>query len=54
MSVVAISLVELREMVRISPDAPAKESNLSELELRPYKTCANDLQQKGLRRVRII
>lgn len=33
MSVVAISLVELREMVRLSPGLPAKESNLSELEI---------------------
>lgn len=34
MSVVALRLVELRERVRIMPDAPAEESSLSELELK--------------------
>ena len=33
MSIVAISLVELREMVRICPDAPAEKSNLTEFEI---------------------
>jgi Transposase DNA-binding/Transposase Tn5 dimerisation domain len=33
MSVVAISLVELREMVRVCPEAPAEESNLSRFEI---------------------
>jgi len=34
MSVVALRLIDLRERVRIMPDAPAKESGLNELELK--------------------
>lgn len=34
MSVVALRLVDLREVLRINPDAPAEESGLSDLELK--------------------
>ena len=34
MSVVALRLIELREILRIDPDAPAQESGLDELEIK--------------------
>ncbi len=34
MSVVAVSLVELRELVRLRPDAPVKEANISHFEVK--------------------
>jgi hypothetical protein len=40
-SVVALRLIELRERVRIAPDAPAQASGLSELELNVLRTALN-------------
>lgn len=40
-SVVALRLIDLRERVRIAPDAPAQESGLSELELEVLRTTLN-------------
>jgi hypothetical protein len=37
-SVVALRLIELRERIRMAPDAPADESGFSELELKVLRT----------------
>lgn len=40
-SVVALRLLDLRERVRLAPDAPAEQSGLSELELAVLRQCLN-------------